>query len=266
MCLVHEFIKTIQVSIKYDIGKACEINKPFEKELAFTSVRDMWKNKYLKLPYPVCFFQMDTKNGRVAILACEENKNWHLIIVFATKDVNPASSYTWVVLPVIIHIENLPEIGKVVYTYPPQCEGIVFDEGCKKIISVALTALRSAILLLNCKNITTETHKPDEALNKARRKRGKQELFTYKTLKLLLPGKKEKHNLISEPTGEHNRIHYCRGHFKEYTAEAPLFGKITGLWWWQPSVRGKNKDGVVIKDYNIAVNAQGDACQQSKIK
>lgn len=116
-----------------------------------------------------------------------------------------------------------------------------------------LTVLEYFILLLNCKNITTESNKPSDFLNKARKKRGKQELFTYKTLKLLLPGKKEKHILINEPTGEHNRIHLCRGHFKEYTREAPLFGKITGLWWWQPTVRGKNKNGIVIKDYECAV-------------
>lgn len=116
-----------------------------------------------------------------------------------------------------------------------------------------LALLNEVLILLNCKNITTETHNPDIKLNKARRKKGKQELFEYKTLKLLLPGNKEKHLLKNEPTGEHNRIHFCRGHFKEYTAEAPLFGRITGLWWWQPHVRGQNKDGVVMKDYNVGV-------------
>lgn len=114
-----------------------------------------------------------------------------------------------------------------------------------------LSSIAIALKLLNCKNITTETHIPDRALNKARQKRGKQELLTYKTLKLLLPGNKEKHRLENTPTGEHNRIHFCRGHFKEYTADAPLFGRITGLWWWQPHVRGQNKDGIVMKDYEV---------------
>lgn len=119
-----------------------------------------------------------------------------------------------------------------------------------------LQMLQDTLLLLNCKNITTETCKPDEALNKSRRKKGKQELLTYKTLKLLLPGNKEKHLLADEPTGEHNRIHFCRGHFKEYTADAPLFGRITGLWWWQPHVRGQNKDGIVMKDYEIEAKGE----------
>lgn len=121
-------------------------------------------------------------------------------------------------------------------------------------IRATLTIIHYFALLLNCKNITTENNKPSDALNKARRKKGKQELFTYKTLKLLLPGKKEKHVLTNEPTGEHNRIHLCRGHFKEYTKEAPLFGRIAGLWWWQPTVRGKNKDGIVVKDYVCEVD------------
>jgi len=38
---------------------------------------------------------------------------------------------------------------------------------------------------------------------------------------------------------------------KEYTQEHPLFGKLTGLYWWQPHVRGQNKEGIVMKDYAI---------------
>jgi hypothetical protein len=53
----------------------------------------------------------------------------------------------------------------------------------------------------------------------------------------------------------HNRIHFQLGHFKTYTAEKPLFGHITGRFWWQPHVRGKNKDGIVMKDY--VVDARG---------
>ncbi len=48
-----------------------------------------------------------------------------------------------------------------------------------------------------------------------------------------------------------NRIHLCRGHFKRYTKDKPLFGKYVGLWWWQPSVRGRNKEGIIYKDYEL---------------
>jgi hypothetical protein len=113
-----------------------------------------------------------------------------------------------------------------------------------------LIELELFLRLLNCKNIVTENHTPDAALNKSRRKKGRQELFTYKTLAIKIPKEAKKH-IPSEATGEHNRIHLCRGHIKNYTAEAPLFGRIVGSWWWQPIVRGQNRDGVVMKDYKV---------------
>ncbi len=33
-------------------------------------------------------------------------------------------------------------------------------------------------------------------------------------------------------------IHLVRGHFKEYTPDKPLFGKIAGLFWWEPHLAG----------------------------
>jgi hypothetical protein len=42
-----------------------------------------------------------------------------------------------------------------------------------------------------------------------------------------------------------------RGHFKHYTAEAPLFGRMTGTWWWSPTLKGDAAHGVVEKEYQI---------------
>lgn len=104
--------------------------------------------------------------------------------------------------------------------------------------------------LINCKNISTEVIKAPEALNKKRRKNNKQEIFDYHVLNVVIPGKKGEYREQSEPLS-HVRVHLCRGHFKEYTAEHPLFGKLTGLYWWQPHIRGQNKDGIVMKEYNV---------------
>lgn len=50
-------------------------------------------------------------------------------------------------------------------------------------------------------------------------------------------------------------LHLCRGHFKDFSAEKPLFGKLTGRYWWSPQVRGKAEAGVVVKDYNVLAPA-----------
>lgn len=112
------------------------------------------------------------------------------------------------------------------------------------------------IMLLTCKNIQAEKIPAPEALNKKRRKAGKQELFDYHVLNVVVPSKKRGYRESTEPLS-HNRVHLCRGHFKEYTAEHPLFGHYTGLFWWQPHVRGQNKDGIVMKDYSVKAQMVG---------
>jgi hypothetical protein len=121
-------------------------------------------------------------------------------------------------------------------------------EGSAKDDGPDLTLLNYLLLLLSCKNISKESHKPSEALNKKRIKHLKQPLFTYHTLVLRPVGKKQES--IPRHLWE-NRIHLCRGHFKTYTQDKPLFGRITGRFWWQPSVRGRNHEGIVMKDYIV---------------
>lgn len=113
-----------------------------------------------------------------------------------------------------------------------------------------LSLLEISVKLLNCKNIRIETIKASEKLNKKRRKNGKAEIFDYKVLSVFKPGNKQDYRQGSTPLS-HNRVHLCRGHFKEFTTEHPLLGKHTGLFWWQPHVRGQNRDGIVIKEYDV---------------
>lgn len=115
------------------------------------------------------------------------------------------------------------------------------------------SCLEPAILLLNCKNIIAINNHPPSALNRKRIRLNRVPLFTYKTLHIKLPNHKNEYSGHGVSLS-HNRIHLCRGHFKEYTAAAPLFGKYTGLYWWEPHVRGQNPDGIVMKDYSVEVS------------
>lgn len=105
--------------------------------------------------------------------------------------------------------------------------------------------------VLSCKNVSLTPVDPPEKLNKKRIKKGKQPLYRYHVLTVDLDkGRKQSGvgrgaNLGTMP------VHLCRGHFKEYTTEKPLFGRVTGRFWWQPYARGKAENGVVMKDYEI---------------
>ena len=45
------------------------------------------------------------------------------------------------------------------------------------------------------------------------------------------------------------RLHLVRGHFKTWTEEAPLFGRLVGTWWCEPHSRGDADVGAVRKAY-----------------
>jgi hypothetical protein len=105
--------------------------------------------------------------------------------------------------------------------------------------------------LLNCVNVVKIKNNHSTKLQKTRIKKGKLPLQSYYTLQLKGVSKKYENLMTGLDPQWTNRIHLCRGHFKRYTEDNPLFGKYTGLWWWQPAVRGKNKKGIIFKDYEL---------------
>jgi hypothetical protein len=226
-------------------------------------------------PYPVCYFEiMESKYGTQslsAILSIEIDKTLISTYFFQYDSCDKQ----WGVLPRSYTISLSGDLFK--NNYVLQCGEEIFGSKINQQIlshrkgniigltlsqkeltdeeyendAPELSMLNMILMLLSCKNISTEQHSPDAALNKKRIKRGKQPLFTYHTLSLKPVGKAQES--IPKHLWE-NRIHLARGHFKTFTPDKPLFGKITGRFWWQPQVRGRNRNGVVMKDYSINAN------------
>jgi len=117
-------------------------------------------------------------------------------------------------------------------------------------ITTVLEYINIALLLLSTKNIVTKRHDPPDKLNKKRKKRDRIPLFSYHTLHVKLPSERSA-GPPGEKSGAIMPVHLCRGHFKHYTPEAPLFGRYTGRYWWQPHARGSKKAGIVVKDYEV---------------
>ena len=106
------------------------------------------------------------------------------------------------------------------------------------------------LMLLSCHNIKVKDILPDKKANLFRIKIKRQPLFNYKVLDLKLPKNNYKYN-PSVNNQWQKRIHLCMGHFKTYTEQNPLFGKIVGKYFWNPHLRGNKKLGMIVKDYNI---------------
>jgi len=179
-----------------------------------------------------------------------------------------AKEYGWMLLPIVQlfrigqnfteeMIEGIPHESQTSDGELHNAMSLVSGEFTKKkeasaihkICATSLTIVEMIVKLLNCKNIIAVKNNPPSKLNQKRKRSGKLPLFSYYTLRINPSDEDDRDN--KSQTLNHNRIHLCRGHFKRYTKENPLFGKISGLWWWQPHVRGQNKDGVVIKDYKL---------------
>lgn len=112
--------------------------------------------------------------------------------------------------------------------------------------------------LLNCKNIVTveEQRKKNQAARLA--KKTGRPCDTYKTLRIKVGGELVRFP-SADSSGEHKDqpLHRVRGHFKTYTQEKPLLGKLTGRYFWHPHVRGKEEFGRIHKRYR-AVPADND--------
>jgi hypothetical protein len=118
-----------------------------------------------------------------------------------------------------------------------------FEDSCE------ISMLNATLLLLECKNIVTETVSPDVKFQKKRAKKGKLQLYEYKVLRVESVGKKR--NGEGGESGVKQREHLCRGHFKTFTVEKPLLGKLVGRYWWQSQVRGNRELGTIEKEYSV---------------
>jgi hypothetical protein len=122
-------------------------------------------------------------------------------------------------------------------------------------LSPQLFAALFAVSLMHCKNIIVETHEPPPGLDRKWRKRTGRPLVRFQTLDLTPTRRLLNETGDAERQGLGQALHICRGHFKTFTADAPLFGRHTGTYWWSPHARGHAADGAVISDYRVRIPA-----------
>lgn len=125
------------------------------------------------------------------------------------------------------------------------------EDRFKSVTNIDLNVAYMALNLINCRNVTT----PQTGVAFARTGREKRQrvpVTRYHTIQL--PGMSQRPGKGSRRTRAEEAImarHRVRGHFKTYTAEAPLMGKHVGTYWWGWQVRGSRKHGEVISDYEF---------------
>ena len=115
-----------------------------------------------------------------------------------------------------------------------------------------LAAALMPVALLHCRNV--DTVPVPTSLSRQRRRaliRSGMAPYTYHRLRITPHDRRAAGNVPSGDGGD-VALHLVRGHFKTYTADAPLLGRHIGTWWWMPMVRGTS-DRIADKDYEVGL-------------
>ena len=108
-----------------------------------------------------------------------------------------------------------------------------------------------ATSFMHCHNVSVDTVAPPPKLAKAHRKRHGVPLVRFRTINI----EPMRRILHSEGHAHESSIkkalHICRGHFRTYTPEKPLFGKIAGTVFVPMHARGSATKSVIIQQYNV---------------
>ncbi|HEY4277619.1 MAG TPA: hypothetical protein VGM91_05335 [Conexibacter sp.] len=124
-----------------------------------------------------------------------------------------------------------------------------------RLFTAALASLDFAVLMtvcfLNCTNVgTREVTVPPKLVAKHRRRHGRDPISFHMLDIAPMTRALEREGGIAG-NGLKRALHLCRGHFKTYTAERPLFGRTAGTFWWTDQARGTVEEGVADKDYRV---------------
>jgi hypothetical protein len=140
----------------------------------------------------------------------------------------------------------------------------VDQELLRQVVQTGLCPMHLALMFCHCKNVVRVEHAPDPALVKRSRERGNPVPLKYHTLEIEPMKQVLRTEGQIEKVGLERALHICRGHFAHYGEDGPgLFGKgLHGDFWIPQHVRGTEKRGVVISDYNV--NAPKDGGLQMK--
>lgn len=107
-----------------------------------------------------------------------------------------------------------------------------------------------AVGLMNCRNVHTVEVTPEPRRTKKQR-RPRPAGVSYHTI--VLPSVRSAGGSLDPAQGSlaDQPLHKVRGHFKTYTADAPLLGRHTGTYWWGHQVRGSREHGEIVSDYRM---------------
>jgi len=251
--LGSEYIENIKNSFHFFLGDSKEIlsfakRKEYKGQRPFSGLLGY----DVKMPFPKCLFFFQSPKGVKVALYAEEFDTGDKINLYCFIKKSRATGWGVPCHKITISYLLNPEDKSLFdIEYLPD-SGFGRDRDHAEFMYSQVWILNFTLMLLNTKNIIHKKNKPPEKLNKKRVQKNKPPLFSYHTLEVVKPGQQTVSEGWDSP-GNTMRLHFCRGHFRYYTKEKPLFGRLVGRFWIQPHLRGSKNKGMVAKDYNVKI-------------
>jgi hypothetical protein len=134
------------------------------------------------------------------------------------------------------------------------------DKEVKDDISLGMAnVILWTLCFMNTQKVERIETVPPEKLSRSHQKKYGVPMSRFYTLKVTAMN--ERSSRVHHG-GEHNSPahHIVRGHFRQFSLNKPLFGKWSGVYWWNEFERGDRKRGEVTKEYEVVppmVEAEG---------
>lgn len=115
-----------------------------------------------------------------------------------------------------------------------------------------------ALSFIHCKNVrVVKAPEPEPRFEKSWRKRNGRGLIRYHTIEIEPMRKVLVHEGQAGTLGLRKALHICRGHFKTYGPEHKLFGKVAGTFWFEPHLRGRAEEGLIVQNVEVHTPEKG---------
>lgn len=130
----------------------------------------------------------------------------------------------------------------------------VLGELCETFLTMAdgaTGALLMTLGMMHCKNVQTSAVQPAAKQSQRHQRRHGQPLTRYHVLDVQPMTRSLDKEGHAKRDGIGAAFHRCRGHFKTFHPDAPLFGKLTGQYWWNAHERGDRRNGTTKASYRV---------------
>ena len=218
---------------------------------AFGKIRPPFADVWLEVVTPArAYIQKQWTSApkvRYAFIFAQEDRDvWQIYFLASRLKHGPVVAYPAIARMVIDENDSIAET----LAYDPKAISNSLVQGLSENLSIAYLALG----WMNCRNVELVDVLPSAAQRRKRQRKGNLLGMEYK--KIILDGRSRR-SLTSNQEAEkrHQRLHVVRGHFKTYTAEKPLMGKLVGQYWWHQQTRGDADLGVIHHEYEVKQGA-----------